>query len=559
MSRSKTIVVLGVAVAAALLVTSVFADNRGVSFTSIGFLPGVPGTPISTLWEMNADGTEFIASPVSSTSVQFLWTPENGWGDQIGTVTGTIRMSATGDTIASNGIFPGSSPAFLWPGTWTGTTNVWDPIPSNPGYAPCGSSRLSMNGMSGEGDHITGLTWQGCAIAHAFAWDKATNTSVDLGTPNARSTRGNAITADGTKVVGFGTMLQGLRRGTTFENGAATFIGDPNALEPKSCKVTTTKACTSNTSGQFGCPEFVDDASCPNSSKGTCVSGACVGGFDAGKPCTNTGQCGGICLGGPSAGARCTSNGNCPDTLVCINNPAWTTDLYKGEAYDMTPDGAHAVGRSYNDTTKFNSGWHSNPDGTFDEMPPPPTWPNLVDAFRISRDGTTAVGVAGTQLTGKVPIVWRKGVGTIDLQLFLVAQGLDELFFWGLVQANAVSSDGHTIAGYGVNPDGRIEGWIVDMSKLWICHTPPGQPENARTLGITIESAADHVAHGDFLGTCEFQDSGALSRAADMRSQLLAKYASIIPNVDDQQPNLKKFNKLSKENVKKKLLGAIEE
>jgi len=30
---------------------------------------------------------------------------------------------------------------------------------------------------------------------------------------------------------------------------------------------------------------------------------------------------------------------------------------------------------------------------------------------------------------------------------------------------------------------------------------------------------ADHVAHGDFLGTCEFRNSGGLSRASEMRSQ----------------------------------------
>jgi hypothetical protein len=42
---------------------------------------------------------------------------------------------------------------------------------------------------------------------------------------------------------------------------------------------------------------------------------------------------------------------------------------------------------------------------------------------------------------------------------------------------------------------------------------PPGNPENARTLGIEFGSVGDHLAHGDFLGTCEFMNSGGLSRA----------------------------------------------
>jgi len=49
---------------------------------------------------------------------------------------------------------------------------------------------------------------------------------------------------------------------------------------------------------------------------------------------------------------------------------------------------------------------------------------------------------------------------------------------------------------------------------VWVCHMPPGNPENMRTLGIEFGSVGDHLAHGDFLGTCEFLNSGGLSRAA---------------------------------------------
>jgi hypothetical protein len=89
---------------------------------------------------------------------------------------------------------------------------------------------------------------------------------------------------------------------------------------------------------------------------------------------------------------------------------------------------------------------------------------------------------------------------------------------------NAVSADGTKIAGYGFNPDGWQEGFVVDISKLWVCHTPPGDPEGARTLGVELEGLADHVAHGDFLGTCEFQASGALSRAVETQKELSFKY-----------------------------------
>jgi hypothetical protein len=41
--------------------------------------------------------------------------------------------------------------------------------------------------------------------------------------------------------------------------------------------------------------------------------------------------------------------------------------------------------------------------------------------------------------------------------------------------------------------------------KVLICHIPPGNPENARTISVSddVETIEDHLAHGDFLGSCE--------------------------------------------------------
>jgi len=94
------------------------------------------------------------------------------------------------------------------------------------------------------------------------------------------------------------------------------------------------------------------------------------------------------------------------------------------------------------------------------------------------------------------------------------------MYFWYLTYLEDVNADGTVIAGYGYNPDGWQEGFIVDMKKLWVCHAPSGHPENARTLGVEYGSVGDHLAHGDFLGTCEFLNSGGLSRASSLRSSL---------------------------------------
>lgn len=543
-------VLLGVAAALALLATSASAANRGVTFTPIGFIQNPAPSNYSQVWDMNPEGTVFLVSPSSAGAYTVLWTREGGWGELVGN--GGPGDMSSGGVIMGNGIYPGSNPLYLWPGTWNGVVDDFTPIPADANYAPCGTSRLSYYDMGGEGDYAVGLTWQGCAIAQGFLWDKATNTTIALGRPNGRSTRANAVTADGSKVAGWGTALFGTRRGATWQNGTWTFLNDANGLEPKACSGGLGKACTTNSADPtFGCPgEYVDDGNCTNrgtcQNRGTCTQGVCVGGTNPGTSCTSNSQCRGACAGGtnpgttctsdsvcagtctgPNAGAACTSNGACPDTLACVNNPNWTDDLFKGEIYDMTNDGHYVVGRNFDYNAHWDSGFRGNPDGTFTEIPPPETWPYLVDPYGgVSEDGKVAVGVAGTRLTGTAPIVWVEGVGTIDLQLFLIAQGLDELYFWYLAQANTVSADGTVVAGYGFNPDNRMEGWIVDLKKLWVCHAPPGNPAGARTLGIELGSAADHVAHGDFLGTCEFLNSGSLSRAADLRRDLANKAAA---------------------------------
>jgi len=535
----KSLVLLGVAAVALLLATPAIAQNHGVSFTPIGFVDDPGPFPASSIVATNPEGTVFIANPSWYGLYCFTWTREGGWGMEIGQSSGYCRISSKG-TIMGGGLYPESDPAYLWPGTWAGEPNLWDPIPADPDYAPCGSSRMSFYDMGGEGDYAVGLTWAGCSAARGFLWEKATDSTINLGSPNGMSTRANAVTADGKKVIGWGTVLFGSRRGASWENGTWTFLGDPNATEQKTC-VTSGKPCTSNTADpKYGCPEYVDDSSCQD--RGTCTGGVCVGGANAGNSCSYNSQCPGWCVGGPNDGNTCTSDYYCPDTLVCDINPAWSDDLWKGEAYDVTDDGKYTIGQNIDYGDGWTTGYRMNPEGSFTPIPPPETFPDTVNPFRISQDGKTVVGRAGNPFFGAVPIFWIEGIGTVDLQLFLVAQGLDELFFWYLTDLYDVSADGTILVGRGFNPDGWYEGFIVDIKKVWLCHAPPGNPENARTLGVAIDSVAGHLAHGDFLGTCEFLNSGGLSRSSDLQQRRQARLSSgTLSDRYQAQPPVRQF------------------
>jgi hypothetical protein len=563
----KSLAMLGTALVAVVLATSAFAENRGTTFTPIGFIDPPGNFPYSAVTAMNPEGTIFMANPSYFGNYCVEWTKANGWGTQIGASTSVCKLASDG-TVMATGAYPPENPlGFIgtppsaWPGVWTGVLDEWTLLPPNADYPMgcTGSSRMSFYDMAtNNGGFATGLTYvqtttpTNCATFNAFRWDKATNTTVALGSPSGKGSRGNDITNDGNSVVGWGRGVNFDRRGARWDNGTWSWLGDPNGEEPKMCAGSGLPCSSNSSSATSGCPgEYVDDGFCTNrgtcQNRGVCTANVCVGGTNPGVSCTSNTQCRGACAGGtndgttcnsdstcagtcvgPNAGAVCTSNGTCPDTVVCVANPDWNDSLFKGEAYAVTPDGAHACGRNsgYDYPDGWNSGYISNPDGSFTKIPPPESFPDFVDPFAISADGKTVVGRVGNPFFGSIPFFWNEGMGTQDVQLFLLAQGLDELFFWQVADLYDVSANGKVMGGRAIDPDGLVEGFIIDISKVWICHTPPGQPENARTLGINSDNVASHIAHGDFLGTCEFLSSGGLARAAALREQLNEKNMS---------------------------------
>jgi hypothetical protein len=44
--------------------------------------------------------------------------------------------------------------------------------------------------------------------------------------------------------------------------------------------------------------------------------------------------------------------------------------------------------------------------------------------------------------------------------------------------------------------------------KVTICHIPPGNPDNAHEITVSISAVPAHLAHGDDIGACEVEDPG---------------------------------------------------
>jgi len=226
-------------------------------------------------------------------------------------------------------------------------------------------------------------------------------------------------------------------------------------------------------------------------------------------------------VGGPSEGDPCTGAYQCPDTTACDTNPNYDGNAYKGEVADVSADGEYIVGYNFGnpdynspgyDPLPWASAYVRNPDGSFVQVPPPPG-ANPYDSwtpFAISDDGGTVVGRYGWWIYS-YPTLWTAETGTLDLQYFLIGQGFDEMWYWYLTDLTTVSSDGNTVAGHGTNPDGWLEGFVIDISKVKLCHK--GGTNAQRTLAVSWDSIGNHLDHGDELATCEFLQSGARSRS----------------------------------------------
>ncbi|MDH3786696.1 MAG: hypothetical protein OEV00_15395, partial [Acidobacteriota bacterium] len=189
------------------------------------------------------------------------------------------------------------------------------------------------------------------------------------------------------------------------------------------------------------------------------------------------------------------------------------------EGWDVSDDGMSIL-TSYAGPGEFTAtAAIIGPGGSVTKMDPPP-FPGdpFFDAWNprgLSGDGQRVVGsYGGSGFFGSppYPTLWTPELGTLDLQVMLLGQGLDDLFFWFLTSANDISDDGTVIVGHGTNPDGWVEAWKVDLGKVSVCHKPDG---NARTVNIDWDSLPDHLAHGDDLSTCEFSQGDGRSRAAD--------------------------------------------
>lgn len=94
----------------------------------------------------------------------------------------------------------------------------------------------------------------------------------------------------------------------------------------------------------------------------------------------------------------------------------------------------------------------------------------------ISADGAVVVGTYNNPLAYKLGVpdsgvvsdafLWTETGGAVNLQEHLEDEYGLLLPGWTLESATGISADGTVIAGYGLNPAGDREAWVVDLAAI---------------------------------------------------------------------------------------------
>ncbi len=161
-----------------------------------------------------------------------------------------------------------------------------------------------------------------------------------------------------------------------------------------------------------------------------------------------------------------------------------------GEALAANHDGSVVVGASlFNAETGASEAWRwtaatgVEPIGFLGMM-------GTAFAFGTSDDGDVVVGASGFGFN-RSAVVWTPGSGMVLLADHAAAHGVTIPAGWTLITASAVSADGLTIAGWGLDPSSAMRSFVVDLH---------GDPATEAVVEAHGTVAFNDLADGPYAG-----------------------------------------------------------
>jgi probable HAF family extracellular repeat protein len=338
------------------------------------------------------------------------------------------------------------------------------PAAALPTFTALGGGLPSQaNGVSADGQWVVG-TATGASGPVAFRWSASTGLqTIGAGTANGVSDDGSVVVggsnlgsgpeayrwSQGTGMVGLGDLPTGgfMSEATAISGDGSVIVGysDSDHVVVDDYGDTRTSAEEAfrwdATSGMVGLgimapsPTYNAFYSIASgiSQDGSVIAGTTSLNSDAPFFWTQSGGMNADCFECELVGAGISPDGH---TIVGgVLDPSWGGSAFR---WDFETEAIEGL---------------ETPDGQF-----------FSSALDASLDAAIIVGFAGDDETGgKRAVLWDTEAGTVRyLDELLADLGLG-LEGWILEVATAISADGHTIVGYGTNPDGHREGWVVTV------------------------------------------------------------------------------------------------
>lgn len=308
-------------------------------------------------------------------------------------------ISADGTTVVGLSATEAGSQAFRW--TRVGGMQGL-------GYLPAASPWSEASAVSGDGSVVVGFSYVGPQDRpHPFRWENGAMS--DLGTLEGTLDVGYAhgVSDDGSTIVGWSHSARGAEA-FRWEPGTMSGLGDLDG-------------------GVFSSVAY--DAS----SDGSVVIG------EANGSVTNHAV---RWAGGP------------PEPLGDLPGGAASS-----VAYAVSADGATIVGRGESGAGHEAFRWFAGTMTGLGDLPGGSFWS---DAYAVSADGSVVVGT-GNGLDDPAAFIWDEQHGMRKLADVLRTDFGVDLKGWTLLSAVGISADARTITGWGVNPIGHPEAWIVSI------------------------------------------------------------------------------------------------
>lgn len=328
---------------------------------------------------------------------------------------------------------------------------------TNLGFLP-GDTSSAAKAVSSDGAVVAGTSVSSAGISQAFRWN-AQQKMVGLGLlPGGNYATATAVSANGSVVVGYGDSSSAPPSPTaafrwTVGNGIARVDSVPGSY------LCTASGVSGDGSAVVGtCLTFNNEAYRWTESTGAVGLGRFGGGSNQTSGASAISSDGRVIVG---AGHPVLTGA----VLWIVGGGSVVLGRLPGDASAVATavsrDGSVVVGYSTDNAQRSRAFRWTQQTGMA-ALPDAPGGVSGIIATGVSGDGQLVVG-SGMSAAGEVAIIWDAEHGTRLLEVVLSSEFTADIKGWKLIRATAISDDRHTIVGYGTNPGGQTEGWVLRL------------------------------------------------------------------------------------------------